>query len=591
MLTFSTGMTMNNNANAESATNWAIARIAGSGGAPSSSLSTDVFKEGAASMSAKVSVANTDAVLIYDYYTDHSNTALDLSTGNQHVALWGLLTTITAVRTQANGGMYILLQSSAETGTTAPTVYSKWYIGGSDAYGGGWVRFIIDPTKTASTTAGGGVNLAAVRRIGLGVFTEASVPTIKAENLFIDAIAWGKPVYKVVGDGALTATWNDFISNSNTNANGLIQNLGGAYALSCGIRFGDSAQGATTTFRDETGKTFIFKRHTYYQGASVQDVVDYANVYVVDAQGAALQRTSVTLGSVVGTGNDRQGVLGGSIFSADTTNITWKADFQTDKADLSAVKLYGLNVTGAKGGVLLDNNSGATETSLVSCSFVNCGEVVPGTTGNGAEILSSTIIDPLGATNNRGLRIPSTNNIKRINFITSGTPTTQHLVHLNTAGTYTVNFDAMKFFGNYASATLWHGENSANNTNTVTVSATNQANPSATEFNNTGIPAGTIVVSNDVNLTITVEDSSGNAIELAQTAIYKTSDNTELMNKDTNASGVATATFNYVADTDIYIRIRKSSTGSTRYLPFSTTGTIPAGGFTLAVTLAEDTNA
>lgn len=578
---------MDANASAETATNWAIARIAGAGQAPASSLSTDVFKQGAGAMSAKVAVASTDAVLIYDYYTDHSNTALNLSTGNQHVALWGLLSTITAVRTQANGGMYILLQSSAETGITAPTVYSKWYIGGSDAYDGGWVRFIIDPTKTASTTAGGGVNLSAIRRIGLGVFLETSVPTIKAENLYVDAITWGKPVYKVVGDGATTATWSDFINNSSTNANGLIQNLGGAYALSCGVRFGDSAQGATTTFSDATGKTFIFKRHTYYQGASVQDVVDYANVYIVDAQGAAAQRTSVTLGSVVGTGDDRQGVLGGSIFSADSSNITWKADFQTDKTDLSAVKLYGLSMTGAKGGVLLDNNAGATETSLVSCFFVNCGEIVPGTTGNGAEILSSSVIDPLGATNNRGLRIPSTNNIKKINFITSGTPTTQHLSHLSTAGTYSVSYNAFKFFGDYSSGTLWHGEASGNDSGTITISATNDANPETAEFEATGTPAQTVTVDNPISLIIEIRDVDGDLIaQTCEVTVVRNSDEVVLFSDEDVTTGSTTYNFNSGGGTITYINVHNvegylNRTVNNFILPSS-------GTTTLAVQLDDD---
>ena len=60
------------------------------------------------------------------------------------------------------------------------------------------------------------------------------------------------------------------------------------------------------------------------------------------------------------------------------------------------------------------------------------------------------------------------------------------------------------------------------------------------------------------------------------------------MNKQSNASGVAQETFNYSSDTDIDIRIRKSSSGSTRYFPINTTGTITTNGFSLTAVMTED---
>lgn len=60
-----------------------------------------------------------------------------------------------------------------------------------------------------------------------------------------------------------------------------------------------------------------------------------------------------------------------------------------------------------------------------------------------------------------------------------------------------------------------------------------------------------------------------------------------LMNEETNGSGVATESYNYGASKDVIIRVRKASSG-TKYLPFSTTGTI-TGNFSLAVSLTTDT--
>ena len=64
---------------------------------------------------------------------------------------------------------------------------------------------------------------------------------------------------------------------------------------------------------------------------------------------------------------------------------------------------------------------------------------------------------------------------------------------------------------------------------------------------------------------------------------------TELMNEDTLATGIAEQSYNYGADIDIYLRIRKSSIG-TRYKPISTIGTITADGFTYYAVLVEDPN-
>jgi hypothetical protein len=153
----------------------------------------------------------------------------------------------------------------------------------------------------------------------------------------------------------------------------------------------------------------------------------------------------------------------------------------------------------------------------------------------------------------------------------------------------------------------------------------------------------TTVINNTVTLTVTVLDKADNGpIKLAQVAIYRTSDDVQLMNEDTEtvttgafvvgvlyrivnvgdtnftligaasntvgvvftATGVGggttgTATngiaidtsFNYVSNTPIYVRIRKSLAGETKYVPLSTTGTITATGYTLTVTMTQDTNA
>lgn len=62
----------------------------------------------------------------------------------------------------------------------------------------------------------------------------------------------------------------------------------------------------------------------------------------------------------------------------------------------------------------------------------------------------------------------------------------------------------------------------------------------------------------------------------------------QLMNTTTNASGVATTTYNYLGDVAITYDVRKSSTGATKYIPVTGTGTIASTGFSATVTMTTD---
>lgn len=94
-----------------------------------------------------------------------------------------------------------------------------------------------------------------------------------------------------------------------------------------------------------------------------------------------------------------------------------------------------------------------------------------------------------------------------------------------------------------------------------------------------------------IPISVTVVDKNNNPIENAQVAVYVTSTETQLMNEDTNVSGIASENVAYETDTAIYVRVRKSSDGDTRYYPASTTGTITSSGFSTTVTMIEDTTA
>ena len=98
----------------------------------------------------------------------------------------------------------------------------------------------------------------------------------------------------------------------------------------------------------------------------------------------------------------------------------------------------------------------------------------------------------------------------------------------------------------------------------------------------------TTTISSSVPVTITVKDASGTGILNAQAAVYKTSDNSQIMNMDTSAGGIATIGYTGTTPADIYYRIRKTSSGDTKYETLSGIGTISISGMAVTVTLTED---
>ena len=128
----------------------------------------------------------------------------------------------------------------------------------------------------------------------------------------------------------------------------------------------------------------------------------------------------------------------------------------------------------------------------------------------------------------------------------------------------------------------------ASNNATVTLSVVGQSTPSIKEH--ADYTGSFFLQVNPITLIVTVQDEDTDPVATAQVAIYKTSDRTQLMNEDTNASGVAEQA--YAGDSAaIEIRVRKSSTGATKYVPFSTLGQTGTSDYELLVTLKEDPNA
>lgn len=502
-------------------------------------------------------------------------TATDMS-GQTIMCVMNSFTALT-LDTKASGGMGIGVEDS----TGAQDI---WYVGGSDTYQGGWRGFAatLDPGGNNPPDVDGGCDYTDVTNVI--VRWKCIAKSKLTQNCFWDffrRVNDNSPAFRISGTNTTTDLgWSEVADLDETNTAALFQRTAGGYEVLAPFALGDSAGTATTAFTEAQSEFLIWK-----------DLPVYAH-YGIFIQGNATGTTDVTIGNVVGSGDDRQGVLGGTI---TTAAAAWNWDSSTDIADLDSVNLYGVSMVGANEGIALDDGN---KTTVISCQFVNCGAVQTGATNNGAEILNTFFIDPDGTTNNYALQFDQTpsggtmsTNVKQCNFITSGTPTTQYMVHFPESSDYTVGFTDMQVFGTFTSGTLWHGRNTGTDAD-VTINATGSTNFAQAEFESTdvtGPDTGSVTVNVSVGVNVTIVDSTGTGIQDVQTSVYLSSNDTEVLNVDTNASGLASGTFSGTTPADVYIRWRKSSTGTTRYVSDSSTGSIASGtGLTAQFVMRQD---
>jgi len=475
-----------------------------------------------------------------------------------HIYIWVFMSTpgtIEAPSVAEPNGLYVIVGSST-------TAYHRFKVADASFTGqivNGFARLVIDPTLTPSMTVGS-PDLSAVDFIGMWVDTASSA---RADNLFIDRIDVGKGLIVTGTSSNFWEDVYQADMGNNSNVWGVLDKSSGNYVLRGGLTIGDSAEAsASTAVLDTSGADVSFTNPVYalpqlsadssgsdadtltdvsadFSQVSVGDAiynvtedvwaavtavtsstvlqttavtswsgdsyviwtssVTPADIYYIKTEGSATYKTSLSLGTAVGTGDDRQGLQGGSI---KTAGPGWLWDSQSN-ANQGTIGLYGVLLKGAEQGVDLYS---AASTTLISCQLANCGAVDPGTVGGGAELLNLLILDPKGVTNNYGLifnQTPSagvlTHNCANIAFVTSGNPTTQYMVVLPYAGDYTISWNGFQFFGVYTSGTLWHGLNSGSNAD-VDISVVGANAASESEFSNTA--SGTVTISNDVNFSL-----------------------------------------------------------------------------------------
>lgn len=461
--------------------------------------------------------------------------SVDLS-GTKHLRMWFL---------DSAGGLLASTADGIQLGITDGTNTGYWNL--NDGYAGGWLNLVVD-TSSAVDVGTKPSNMNAITVFYLRITQTAGGKNF--DNVWVDNLC--------VCDGLITygddGDYYDFedvfaiCDTPSTGGWGVLTKKSGIYCLTGSIEFGDASGTAGAKFNAKS-QVVVFEDRPVNSSLYNFTVVDNGT-----------GTTEFILGEKSGT----QGISGCTVRTQDTTQSA-KFDIIATDTDVDNFKLYGSNFLDA-GTISLPANAATAE--VLNCNFEACGQVAADT----CVVKYCNFISCDSAVDAAVLVNDDPHYVTDCNFISCPKG-----VEIDTLGDGNYDFNNL-VFSNCTS--------DVNNTcgSALTVTKVGTSNPST-------YTGSTVTFAGSVTLTVTVVDADNVAIENAQTAIYKTSDNTQLMNEDTLASGIAEESYTGSTPCDIYVRVRKSSTGATKYIPNSTTGTIVAQtGYSVKMTLYADTN-
>jgi hypothetical protein len=346
------------------------------------------------------------------------------------------------------------------------------------------------------------------------------------------------------------------ITSQPYNVWGLIQKVSGGYLWKGLMQFGTASN--AVDFRDSNRIIFLqwcpkvtsnFNTIEIVNASSRVDMTNFQFIQL-DTSTASRGRWITTNDADVNLESVSYQDMGTFTYDSNTTalNCSWVRCDQIDpgRGDLSFSNVLTSNVTGGGstgGGALLWNDSADPNTYLNDMTF---------TKGSGSH--------------------------HAIEFGTSA-PTTINLTNM----TFT-NFSASD---QQTTSVLYFPDTGSDTTWTV-----NHSGSTGTISYYKARSGDTVTIAASAPVTITVKDESQTVISGARVGVYTNdASRTEIINSNTNASGVASGSWTGSTPQSAEVRARYSPSGSTRYLPFSQIATISGSGLSLDVTLREDPNA
>lgn len=454
------------------------------------------------------------------------------------VFMWQVMLAGNAMETLANGGLRLLI------GTDFANYYG-YYTGGKD-FGrnpyGGWQNVVVDPTFTPVDYTGGTGNGGAYQTFGSAL---NMVTGIGKGNLHgMDAIRYGRGEliveYGSVGDGYATFAGMTSTNDNISNRWGLFQEVGGGYLYKGLISIGTSSN--AVDFNDSNRVITVDITPRAYLSFNKIEINNSSSVVVWDG--------------ILITSLDGSSLSPGQFEVIDNATVTFDDCVFTD----------------------LDTMKFLSNSTINTTTFRRCNQV-----DQGGGVFDGCIFDESPAA--VSLYATDIDNIDNCDFNSDGS---NHGIELSTdhaGNSYTLS--GCTFTGYAASDGSTGNECIYNDSSgAVTISVGAGQLPSIRN----GLGAST-TVSASVPIYIIVSDTNGDPIQNVQTAIYKTSDRTELVNQDTDVNGEVDTSYTDTTPISVEVRCRKASSGSTKYKNYSSLQTIATTtGLSLSITLVEDPN-
>ena len=518
------------------------------------------------------------------------------------------------IATFANGGLRVIIGSSS-------TAFNAWIATGKDTYTyGGWVCYVIDPAVNGGTPDWVIGSPTSTKQWFGGAYLQTA--TAKG-GTGIDVIRYGRGQliveYGESGNYSTfsgAAAYND--ANGDTGATTLNVNASFQFTRGSGSFLDDGflpgANIVTTGFTTPGNNSTKIISTVVAQTITVTDTTG-----LVQETGSGDERlrggNRWGLFQVIDTGYLQQGLFlmgttsnavdfrdtNKNIFIANTKKVVAGFNVFEVVNALSRVDWTGINIvslgTVSKGKLVITNNadinfdtcsftdmdtfSFLANSTILRTTFRRCGIV----TQSGAVFTNCKFDNPTGT---KAMIVSDVSGITYTDFISSGTG--YALEGFSSGGDYAfvgLTFTNYAAQGGTAGNRAIHVLATTGDVN-ITVSGGGNTPSYHSEGANVNFPSS-------VPMTVTIVDKDNASINGVQVAIYASNNGTELMNEDTgppNDNGVATQAYTGSLPRNIYLRARKSSTGSTKYISTSTTGQIVAGsGYSVQITMYEDSNA
>lgn len=481
-----------------------------------------------------------------------------------------MLTKDNLVEGFSTGGIQVLLSDGTDkigynvggndaAGLLLPTFYSSYKLD---------VSVIVTTPGSFTAHAGSEANLdqTQITEVGLGVNHTANAMG-PSDNVSMDCYRYiANDSYALTINGGTSGTpetMSDVTGDDVTNGWGLVSNpIGSQYWFFGPTEWGESAASADHYFTATDEQWYWLGDNGGGHAVGAGHFIFRVTANATDA--GLFQMTNVV---VVNTGTG--------------------ADFDCSDTDIDTLEIEGCSFTALS--TFSAPSAGGTSRFVKNTTFIQCGVV----THNGADMDGSSVNDSAVAADVGALYYNETAdpNGEMDNMSFTKGANAHHALEFGTSAPLTMTLTGWTTSGFNAS----DGQNDSTFLFPDTgsdVAWTLNISDGTGNFSYKKARAGdTVSVVTSVPVNITCQDADTDPIQDVRVSVYLSSDDSEIVNVDTNASGVAAGSFSGTTPADCYWRARKGSAAdSPKYVSQSGVGVISSSGFSLLVTMSENPN-